>query len=358
MTDCGYGWLVDVENKRIKSRGFWRRLQPGRAVSVAEGGVSTYRGGGAGVGLSAEGKGNGKAVSTAVGQRVEAGAEKGKHGGKASASVDKPPSSGSEDKDGQTTSQPPSGSQKPKHRRFRLAGVSPSTSPKMCSENGVRKRRKPPKAVSAVFVETDGLSRLVSDKTGDPSVRKAAHDASNGSVNSKIHKSRNEESPATILNKSEPTEDFPSIETLKLAAELQQYAFRETGDAPTPSGPMGDYPEHFSTSGLPSDSQGQKEIRESGMSHAAMGGDFVYDTYLHYRHQSPLAAGGQAAMSLNDLLQELPPESVGVLLLADDDAITIDIPNQDDPDEEAFDIDDDDENGTPESILVLSALKC
>ena len=228
----------------------------------------------------------------------------------------------------------------------------------MSSESGIRKRRKPPKAVSAVFVETDGLSRSVSDKIGDPSDRKAAHDAASGGVNTKFHNSQSEESPATIPNRSEPTEDFSSIETLKLAAELQRYAFRETGDAPIPSGPMGNYPEHFSPSEISDHSQTQKEIRESGKSHAVAEGDYVYDTYLHYKSQSPVAMEGQSVTSLNDLLQELPPESVGVLLLADDDAITIDIPRQDDPDEEAFDIDDDDENGKPEPILVLSISKC
>ena len=140
------------------------------------------------------------------------------------------------------------------------------------------------------------------------------------------------------------TESLASLDDIKLTAELQQYASRETQTSSNPDNKKKRLPLlKIEPSLLRPQHWAIEEDFVDSVHHTAHG-DYVYDTFMQFKAQSDDKARNEQSLHLHGLLRGLPPESVGVLVVAEEDQSTWENFTED-ADEEDCDSEEEDENG-------------
>lgn len=218
--------------------------------------------------------------------------------------------------------------------------------------SGISKRGRPGKPAAADFVETrasteDRLAarRLAMMKNTKNSPLLDIAGAENQSTyETETHDSATQDASQKFAP-NDSIESLISLDTLKLAAELQQFAFRETETPINPDNKGKGLPSLKVQPRPPKPHRCVPEEEVVASVHHTGDEDYVYDTYMQFKAQSDDQGWKGQPTPLHGLLQGLPPDSVGILVVAEEDQATWETLIDNDAGNKDHDNEDEDENG-------------
>lgn len=140
-------------------------------------------------------------------------------------------------------------------------------------------------------------------------------------------------------------ENLTTVETMRLAVELQQFAFKEIESMESPENEGKKPPLLRVQPKAPSLHRCVLQEDTKASMQPRGDEDYVLDTYLQLNTHTDAQSSDKRPMLLEDLLQGLPTENVGVLVLADEDQATWETLIDEDANGENYISDEEDENG-------------
>ena len=238
-------------------------------------------------------------------------------------------------------------------RRFRLAAVAACDS-KMSSEHGVHKRGRVQKSAGAICVETKSLlqghlamrrttsMRDVQDLVLSKEQQRDRHHARESEVHGLA-----EQGSSRLSKSNNCTNEVEDLDSLRLAAELQKFAFRECKISDNRTCELKE-PRALRIQPIPLQTHHRGFLEDiNDKKHGITAESYVYDIYQHFGDQPANCTIDSRSILRNELLQAFPPNRVGVLVIAGEDQEIWETLLEDNADEGegGYNSEEEDENG-------------